>query len=70
MQPVNTSSHPLLLRRNEACKMLGVSLSTYKVLVGKGELHEIAIGQRARRLPFSEANRYVNERLGEAERQA
>lgn len=69
MQSVNVSSHPLLLRRDEACKMLGVSLSTYKVLVGKGELREIGIGERARRLPLSEAERYVKERLSESEPQ-
>ena len=69
MQSVNVSSHPLSLRRDEACKMLGVSLSTYKVLVGKGELREIGIGERARRLPLSEAERYVKERLSESEPQ-
>ena len=70
MQPVNTNSYPILLRRDEACKMLGVSLSTYKVLVGKGELREIGIGERARRLPFSEVERYVKQRLSESEARA
>jgi excisionase family DNA binding protein len=54
---------PLLLTRDEACRILGVKLSHYKDLVARGALREIAIGLRGKRLPFSEAERYVAERL-------
>lgn len=64
---LNNQNHPVLLRRAEACSTLGISLSTYKLLVGKGAIREVAIGERARRLPLSEVERYVAERLGESE---
>lgn len=58
---------PLLLTRDEACRVLGVKLSHYKDLVGRGEIREIAIGLRGKRLPLSEAERFVAERLGKPE---
>jgi excisionase family DNA binding protein len=60
---VDRSSRPLLLTRDEACRVLGVKLSHYKDLVAKGKIREIAIGLRGKRLPFSEAERFVSERL-------
>ncbi len=54
---------PLLLTRDEACRILGIKLSHYKQLVAEGAVYEIAIGPRGKRLPFSEAERYVAERL-------
>ncbi len=65
---VTTTELPqrLLLTRDEACGLLGIKLSQYKVLVGKGDLREICIGVRGKRLPYSEAQRYVQERLTEA----
>lgn len=58
---------PLLLTRDEACRILGVKLSHYKELVARGALREIPIGLRGRRLPLSEAERFVAERLEESE---
>ena len=65
MQNNNNPSQPALLRRPEACRLLGIGPSTYKTLVGKGILREVAVGQRGRRLPFSEIERYIAERLAE-----
>jgi excisionase family DNA binding protein len=67
---VDRFTKPLLLTRDEACRVLGVKLSHYKDLVGRGEIREIAIGLRGKRLPFSEAERFVKERLSEPEPQA
>lgn len=65
MQPVGTlkNSRERLLRRLEAAKVLGVSLSTYRRLVRGGDLREVAIG-RARRLPQSEVDRFIQARVG------
>jgi|HubBroStandDraft_6_1064221.scaffolds.fasta_scaffold00532_9 predicted DNA-binding transcriptional regulator AlpA len=66
MQNNHNPLQPTLLRRPEAWRLLGIGPSTYKALVGKGILREVAIGQRGRRLPYSEIERYVSERLAEA----
>lgn len=63
MQNNNNPSQPALLRRPEACRALGIGPSTYKALVARGALREVAIGERGRRLPFSEVQRYISERL-------
>ena len=63
----STELQRLLLTRDESCGLLGIKLSQYKVLVSKGFLREISIGVRGKRLPYSEAQRYVRERLSEAE---
>jgi hypothetical protein len=63
----NDSTRPILLTRREACGLLKIGLSTYKLLVGRGALREIRIGTRGRRLPYGEAVRYVRESLGGAE---
>jgi len=57
---------PLLLTRDEACRILGVRLSHYKKLVANGALNEICIGDRGKRLPYSEAERFITERLAAA----
>jgi predicted site-specific integrase-resolvase len=62
-----TELQRLLLTRDESCGLLGIKLSQYKVLVRQGLLHEISIGVRGKRLPYSEAQRYVRERLSETE---
>ena len=60
--PVNDySDYPLLLTREQACRLLGVKLSQYKILVGDGLLREVCIGQRGRRLPMEEALRFARE---------
>jgi len=63
MENVNNPKGPLLLRRSEAQKLLGLGPSKYKQLVAAGLLREIAIGERGRRLPFTEAERFVVEGL-------
>lgn len=63
MQNRNTPSQPVLLRRPEACRLLSIGASSLKVLIGRGQLREIAIGARGRRLPFSEIERYIAESL-------
>jgi excisionase family DNA binding protein len=58
-QLVGTSKTPqALLRRDDACKRLAISLATYKRLLKAGRLVEVAIG-RARRLPESEIERFL-----------
>jgi excisionase family DNA binding protein len=56
---------PLLHSRDETCSILGVSLSTLKLLIGRGELREIRLGKR-RLTPHSEIERLIAERLAEA----
>lgn len=51
--------YPLLLSRKEACRLLGIGASTYKQLVAGGSLREVQIGNRGRRLPYSEAVRFA-----------
>jgi excisionase family DNA binding protein len=63
MEINNNSSRPALLRRPEACRLLGIGPSTYKILVGNGILREVAIGERGRRLPYTEVERYIADRL-------
>jgi excisionase family DNA binding protein len=60
-----TDCRPLLLTRDEACRLLGIRLSHYKALVASGALNEIRIGERGKRLPYSEAQRFIEERLNE-----
>jgi excisionase family DNA binding protein len=57
----NDQKHPLLLTRDEACRLLGVKLSQYKILVGRGLLREVRIGERGRRLPLEEAFRFARQ---------
>jgi len=59
MLPTMKTEQPLLLTRDEACRALGIKLSQYKLLVGKGVLREVSIGARGRRLPYSEALRFA-----------
>jgi excisionase family DNA binding protein len=63
----NNPSHAALLRRPEACRLLGIGPSTYKMLVARGVLREVAVGERGRRLPYVEVERYISERLATAE---
>lgn len=63
MATVNNQKHPLLLKRAEAQQLLGLGPSKYKQLVAAGLLREIAIGDRGRRLPYAEAERYIVEGL-------
>jgi excisionase family DNA binding protein len=58
-----------LLRRGDACQRLGIKPSYYRLLVSRGELREIAIGKRARRLPDSEIERFIAERVKERREQ-
>jgi excisionase family DNA binding protein len=64
MQVNSDRQQPVLLRRPEVCRLLGIGPSTLKALIGRGVLREIAIGARGRRVPYSEVERYVAERLG------
>jgi hypothetical protein len=57
----NDRNHPLLLTRDEACHLLGVRISQYKLLVARGLLREVRIGVRGRRLPLEEAFRFARE---------
>jgi excisionase family DNA binding protein len=56
---------PALLTRREACEHLRIGLSQYKLLVATARLREVAIGERGRRLPMSEVERFIGERLSE-----
>jgi hypothetical protein len=66
MLTTKSQEQPLLLTRDEACRALGIKLSQYKLLVGKGLLREVAIGVRGRRLPYSEALRFAQRLVVEA----
>ncbi len=59
MENHNNPPRPALLRRPEACRLLGIGPSTYKMLVARGDLVEITIGERGRRLPYVEIGRYI-----------
>jgi excisionase family DNA binding protein len=63
-QPALLRRREALLRRAEAWRALAIGPSTYKGLVANGELREVPIGKRGRRLPLSEVERYIAERLG------
>ena len=65
MQEHITEHHPLLLKRSQAEKILGVGPSKLKEIISRGELREVAIGPRGKRVPLSELERYVSERLKE-----
>jgi hypothetical protein len=67
METVNNPICPLLLRRAEAQKLLGLGPSRYKELVAAGVLKEVAIGERGRRLPYTEAQRFVVEGLAKSD---
>ena len=67
MMTVNGFNPPLLLTREEACRVLGIRLSQYKILLGRGLLREIAIGKRGRRLPLAEAERFAREGITNGE---
>jgi len=60
---MNNGSGPALLTRRQACAKLSIGLSRYKCLVAAGCLREVAIGERGRRLPLSEVDRFILERL-------
>ena len=60
---IATDYRPLLLTRDEACRLLGIRLSHYKTLVISGALNEIKIGERGKRLPYSEAQRFIAARM-------
>ncbi len=63
METNSNSSKPALLRRAEAQRLLSIGPSKYKELVGKGELKEVSIGDRGKRLPYCEIERYIAQRL-------
>lgn len=65
MENNNKPSQPALLRRSEAWRALAIGPSKYKDLVNSGALCEVSIGERGRRLPLSEVQRYISERLAE-----
>jgi excisionase family DNA binding protein len=56
---------PLLYGREEACRILGISLSTLKLLVDRGEMREITLGKR-RLVPRAEIERLIEARMAEA----
>jgi excisionase family DNA binding protein len=60
-----TTERPLLHSREEACRLLGVSLSTLKLLIGHGDLHEVRLGKR-RLTPRTEIDRLIAERIASA----
>jgi excisionase family DNA binding protein len=50
---------PLLLRRAEAQRLLGIGPSKYKQIVANGGIREVAIGLRGRRVSYAELERFV-----------
>jgi excisionase family DNA binding protein len=67
MEHHNNRQYPLLLTRREACQLLGIRSAHYKVLVGRGVLREVRIGERGRRLPLAEAERFAREGLSHSQ---
>jgi len=53
-----------LLSRKEGIEILGLGMSTYKVLVKAGEIREVRVGSRAL-LPMSEVERFIKDRLAQ-----
>ncbi len=56
----------LLLRMDEAADTLAVSKSHVERMVARGELRTVQVG-RGRRVPTSEIERWVTERMNQAE---
>lgn len=56
---------PLLYGREEACRILSISLSTLKLLVDRGDMREITLGKR-RLVPRAEIERLIEARMAEA----
>ena len=56
----------VLLRMDEAADSLAVSKSHIERMVARGELHTVQVG-RGRRVPTSEIERWVTERMNQAE---
>jgi excisionase family DNA binding protein len=57
-----TQLPPLLVRVNEAARLLGLGRSTIYQLVESGELPSVRIGT-ARRIPLAALEQWVNERI-------
>jgi excisionase family DNA binding protein len=61
---------PLMLTYKEAAAKLGVSLSRVYRLMRDGEIHNVKLGPRERRIPLSECQAYtarlVADQIGEA----
>ena len=61
---------PFLLTYREAAAKMGVSLARVYRLLRDGELHNVPLGPRERRIPLSECEAYVDrlkaQHLGEA----
>ncbi len=57
-QRIRAHVEPLLYSRDDACRILGISLSTLKLLIGKRSILEIGIGKR-RMIPRSEIDRVI-----------
>ena len=51
---------PLMLTYQEAAKKTGVSLSKLYRLMRAGEIHNLEIGPRERRIPLSQCEAYVD----------
>ena len=62
---ISTATPTKLLSRRAVCETLGVSLSSIKLLLGRGELRDVRIGRRSL-IPVSEVERIVAERLSQA----
>lgn len=59
----HSAFRPLLHSREEASRLLSVSLSTLKLLIGRRELCEVKVGKR-RLIARSEIERFICERTG------
>jgi excisionase family DNA binding protein len=61
---------PLMLTYTEAAVKIGVSVSRVRRLLAAGEIHNVEVGPRERRIPLSQCVAYVNrlvaEQIGEA----
>ena len=51
---------PLMLTYQEAAAKLGVSVSRVYRLMREGEIHNVSLGPRERRIPLSECEAYVD----------
>ena len=53
------AGEPLLLTYKEAAAKIGVSVSRVYRLMREGEIHNVRLGPRERRIPLSECEAYV-----------
>lgn len=64
MDTNGVQSQDRLLDKGETCRLLGIKDTKFNQLIATGELGSIKIG-RARRVPYSQIERFIREKLAE-----